>query len=50
MPKMKYLDPALKFLDGVVNQDRAMHQFSYVSTLTNDAAHARKPRKQIQAV
>jgi hypothetical protein len=41
---MKYVDPALQFLDGVVNQDRAMHQFAYVRTFANDAAHARKSK------
>ena len=50
MPDVNYLNQPFAFLDDVVNQDRTVHQFADLGTLTNRSSHSRKARKQIQMI
>ena len=50
MPEVKDFNNVLVFADSVINKYRAMLQFSHAGALSNSAAYARKPGKQIHMV
>lgn len=50
MPQVNDFDFALAFVDLVINQNRAVEQFSDMRSLTGHAAYARKASQQLDMI